>query len=146
MALTKEKPVSDSKGDPITGRVAKVLNSRELVINRGATHGVRVGMKFQVLDATAHAIEDPETGEALGSVERPKLEVKIATVDDRLAVATTFHERRVKVGGGVNIGGMFEPPRYETRPQTLKTDEHTWEDLDESESFVKTGDPVRQMR
>lgn len=32
-----------------------------------------------------------------------------------------------------------------SRPVTLKTDEETWEALDESKSYVKTGDPVRQL-
>ena len=32
--------------DPIRGRVAKILNSRELAINIGAAHGVCVGMYF----------------------------------------------------------------------------------------------------
>ena len=32
-----------------------------------------------------------------------------------------------------------------TKYETLKTDEKTWEDLSESESYVKTGDPVVTM-
>ena len=32
-----------------------------------------------------------------------------------------------------------------TRQETLKTSEKTWEDLDEKESYVKTGDPVVQI-
>ena len=37
------------------------------------------------------------------------------------------------------------PPNWETKYETLKTDEKTWEDLDERESFVKVGDPVVQV-
>lgn len=33
-----------------------------------------------------------------------------------------------------------------TEYDTLKTTERTWENLDEEDSFVKTGDPVRQSR
>ena len=36
-------------------------------------------------------------------------------------------------------------PRWETKHETLKTVEKTWEDLDETESYVKTGDAVVQV-
>jgi len=47
--------------------------------------------------------------------------------------------------GASNLAKQFEPPRIQKRYETLKTDESTWEDLDESKSFVKTGDPVREI-
>ena len=37
------------------------------------------------------------------------------------------------------------PPKYVNRPETLKTEEKTWEDLDETKSYVKTGDPVVEV-
>ena len=37
------------------------------------------------------------------------------------------------------------PPKFVTKYETLKTTERTWEDLDESESYVKIGDPVVQV-
>jgi hypothetical protein len=134
---------------PIEGAVAKILTARELVINRGSKDGVRKGMRFQVLDPKAENVEDPESGEILGSIERPKVDVQVTMVEEHIAIAKTFHARRVNVGGmGLGLSGLarqFEPPRYEKRYDTFKTDETTWEDLDESESFVKVGDPVRQM-
>lgn len=131
---------------PIKGLVARVLNSRELVINKGRRDGVRVGMTFRVMDRKGEDIPDPETGEVLGSVNRPKIEVKIVTVEDRLATGRTFNSRRVNVGGmGFSISPIFEPPKYVRKYETLKTDESTWEDLDEDESFVKTGDPVEEV-
>ena len=36
-------------------------------------------------------------------------------------------------------------PKYINKYETLKTEEKTWEDLDEKDSFVKTGDPVIQI-
>lgn len=44
-----------------------------------------------------------------------------------------------------NLADLFMPPRYVTKYETLKTTEKTWEDLEEKESFVKTGDPVVQV-
>ncbi len=138
--------------DPIRGRVAKILNSRELAINIGATHGVKIGMYFDVLDQEHENISDPETGEILGSIERPKVTVKVVSVRDRFAVATTFKTKRVNVGGSSNFGllasGLSEalmPPKWVTKYETLKTEEVTWENLKEEESYVKTGDPVIQV-
>jgi hypothetical protein len=136
-------------GEPIRGHVAKILNSRDLVINRGASDGVHVGMRFAVLDPNAENIKDPETGELLGSIDRTKIEVEVFSVDDRLSLAHTFKKVTKNVGGtGMAISGLsraLQPPKYVTRYETLKTDEKTWESISESESFVKTGDPVRQV-
>jgi hypothetical protein len=137
---------------PIEGRVAKILTARELVINRGSKHGVERGMKFEVLDPKLEDIEDPDTGKSLGGIDRPKVSVEVTRVAEQLAIARTFRSKRINVGGSgglfagaSSLAKQFEPPRYQTRYETLKTDESTWEDLDESKSFVKTGDPVREI-
>jgi hypothetical protein len=107
-----------------------------------------MGMRFEVLAPQAEAIRDPVTHEVLGSVDRPKVEVRIVQVEPKLAVARTFRTRRRNIGGmAINpvISKLFEAPQYVTQYDTLRTSEQTWEDLDESESFVKTGDPVRQV-
>ncbi len=133
--------------EPIQGAVARILNSRELVINRGSDHGVEPRMYFEVLAREGEDIRDPETGDVLGSVERPKVVLRIVSVEPKLAVARTFRSRRRNVGGlspSSTLGRLFEPPRYVTEYDTLKTSERTWEDLPEEKSFVKTGDPVRQ--
>lgn len=134
--------------DPIRGAVARVLSSRELVINRGAGDGVEVGMYFAVLDPKGSDILDPQTGALLGSVERPKVFVRIASVQEHLAVARTFRKRRVNVGGkGGDLSTLLfpAPPKWVDQYESLRTDESTWEDLDERDSYVKTGDPVRQV-
>lgn len=138
--------------DPIRGKIAKILNSRELAINIGASHGVQVGMYFDVMDQEHENLSDPVTGEILGSIERPKVRVKVILVQDRFALASTYRAKRVNVGGlssiGLITGGLSEalmPPKWVTKYETLKTEEKTWEDLKEEESYVKTGDPVVQV-
>lgn len=121
-----------------------MLNSRELVINRGKVNGVRNGMVFAVLDPKAEAIEDPDTGEILGSVDRPKTHVKVVNVTDRLSVARTYRTIHPGSPGLTGVAALFVP-----RPpvvESLRTTESTWEDLSEQESYVKSGDPVREVR
>ena len=139
-----------AKDSLIRGKVARILTSRQLALNIGSQHGVTIGMKFDVLDPKGDDITDPDSGERLGSLYRPKVRVQIIEVQERLSVAETFRKREVNIGctGGFYIGGiadMLRPPKWVTKFETLKTDEKTWEDLDESQSYVKTGDPVIQV-
>ncbi len=133
----------------IQGKVARILNSRELAINIGSNNGVQVGMYFDVLDPKGENITDPDTGEILGSVMRPKVKVKVTKVLERLSITSTYKKKVVNIGGGgfgiASFAEALMPARYVNRFESLKTTEKTWEDLDEAESFVKTGDPVIQV-
>lgn len=140
--------------DPIRGKVARVLNSRELALNLGSEHGVRIGMFFDILDPKGDNITDPDTGEVIGSIERAKVRVKVVSVQARLSVASTYKKERVNIGGSGSLVGfgssglskLFLPPEYITQYETLKTQERTWEDLSEDESYVKSGDPVVEVQ
>lgn len=130
----------------IKGKVAKILDSRSLVINRGRKDGVRLDMIFQILDKP-EVIKDPDSGNKLGAVERPKVKVKVTSIEEKFAIAETYRVTRVNVGGtGIAVTSLFTPPKYEDRVETLKTKEHTWEDLSEADSIVKTGDSVIEVR
>lgn len=136
----------------IRGKVARVLNSREIAINVGSVSGVVIGMHFDVMDPKGEDITDPDTGYVLGSVERPKVRVQVTQVQEKLSIASTYKKAKVNVGGTASLLGelglaskALMPPKYIVKYETLKTDEKTWEDLDEEESYVKTGDPVVQV-
>ena len=128
--------------EPIRGKVARLLNSREIVINVGSIDGVAVGMRFDVVGRAD--IRDPDTNEPLGSVDRPKVSVRITEVKERLSVASTYRETQGPVGGP-RLGPFSRslmPLMWETNYETLKTEEGTWE---EEEGTVKVGDPVVQI-
>jgi len=134
--------------DRIAGKVAQILNRRELVITAGSDQGVEPGMKFAVLNPKGAEIHDPETGEVLGSVEVPKVLVEAVRIQPRLSVARTFVTKRSNVGGsGSSLASMlFQPPKWVEEVETLKlSDKPFEEDLDERESYVKIGDPVIQV-
>ena len=134
----------------IRGKVARVLNSREIALNIGSEHGVRKGMLFDVIDPKSEDIVDPDTGDIIGSLDRPKVRVRVVSVQNRLSVASTYKKERVNIGGaGIGtsaISQLFLKPEYVTQHETLKTEEKTWEDLSEEESYVKHGDPVVQVK
>lgn len=124
----------------IEGKVAQILTERELVINVGEASGVRVGMRFAVLNRKGANIVDPDTGKNLGSVDLPKTFVKVISVEEKMAVARTFREfTRTTIS---TIFGGPAKPEFETlklNSQTAKAE------LDEADSYVKIGDPVVQM-
>ena len=142
-------------GEPVRGRVARILSSRELVINRGTDDGVSVGMRFAVLDPAGENIHDPATNEILGSLQRPKVQVEVTQAGPRISVAKTYRFSEVNVGGtGTSLGFLtmgsiarqLVPPRFEKRYETLKTKDANPEPLSEEESIVKVGDPVVEIR
>jgi hypothetical protein len=138
--------------EPIRGKVARILNSREIVINVGSAVGVHVGMYFEVMNPKGEDITDPDSGAVLGSLQRPKVRVKITKIQEKLSVASTYRKKKINIGGeGPDFGAIgllsksLSPQKWIEKYETLKTNEKTWEDLDERESYVKIGDPVVQV-
>jgi hypothetical protein len=134
---------------PITGKVARILNDRDIALNIGTDQGVSIGMFFDVLDTAGEEIRDPETNELLGTVDRVKVRVKVTRVQEKLSVASTFEKVRVNIGGeGVGIStfsSLLMPPKYVVKYKTLRLDETTRGEISESQSYVKIGDPVEQV-
>jgi hypothetical protein len=126
----------------IYGKVSRVLNTRELVLNIGQEHGVEIDMLFDIFPKSRDDITDPDTDEALGSIYRPKVRVRVTNVEQRFSISRTYQTK----------GGSFSPwaslansalraQRYET----LKQSDAKFEDLDEADSYVKRGDPAEQV-
>ncbi len=131
----------------IRGHVAAILNTRQLALNIGSLRHVEVGMRFDVVHARNHELKDPITGESLGKLDLPKKRVKIYEVAERYSIANTL-AREVNVGGsGIDLGfaRSFAPPKWVTRYDTLKKDDSSFEEIDESESVVQVGDPVVEV-
>lgn len=129
----------------IRGKVARILNPREVIINAGSEKGVATGMYFDVV--RSEDILDPDTSQSLGSIQRATIRLKITSVQEKMSFASTYRKNEVNVGGlGPNIGILsrtFLPPRWIAKYETLRTEEKTLED--EMERSVKTGDTVVQV-
>lgn len=137
--------------EPIRGKVARVINTRELAINRGTAHGVTVGMYFNVIDVNGEDVTDPDTGEMLGSIEREKVSVEIVHAQEKFSLARTYRSKEVNVGGS---GGLFDfgpyarslmPPKWITEYETLQKADKNLDPLDQEDSYINIGDPVIQV-
>ena len=134
---------------PIHGKVARVLNTREIAINVGAEKGVTIGMSFDVMEIHDEDIKDPDTDEVLGSIERPKVRVHVTHVQERFSVATTSRNKEVNTGGAGLLGPFAQslmPPNWIAKHETFSKIEESRDELDEEDSYVKTGDLVVQVK
>lgn len=146
-----------SKINILTGKVAAILNSRELAINIGMNAGVEVDMVFKVLGEAK--LSDPDTNEQLGSIRYEKGKVKIVTVEEKFSTARTFETYVTNIGGVGTVGdistsfnliteaswNILSPQKFVTRVQTLKYDESGIdlpERTDKEFIYIKRGDIV----
>jgi hypothetical protein len=70
----------------INGKVARILNEYQLVLNVGYADGVKKGMLFVIYEP-GDEITDPESGESLGSLELVKGEVAVSHVQETISIA-----------------------------------------------------------
>ncbi len=133
---------------PIEGKVASVLNERELAINIGLEHGVQVGMKFQVLAEKPTEILDPATGEMHGMLHREKVRVKILEVREQFSICKTYRKRYVRGNALYDMLSVTSFMVEQSREivETLKAEDSSLPPpLSEEESYVKKGDRVIQL-
>jgi hypothetical protein len=130
----------------IQGKVAAILNERELVINLGEISGVQEGMRFKVMSHELDIV-DPDSQEQLGVFAREKVRVKVVEVHPKYSVGSTYETYQVAQGSGLpDFSHLFERSRKVTRVRTLRADNAVFlEPLDEMNSIVKIGDPVFQV-
>ncbi|MBM4045428.1 MAG: hypothetical protein FJ279_09955 [Planctomycetes bacterium] len=83
----------------ITGKVAKILDEYNLIINVGREHGVTQGLGFVVFTEGEEVI-DPDTRQPLAKWEIVKGRIVAAHVQDRITVCTAVPltpEKNVRV-------------------------------------------------
>lgn len=122
--------------EQIKGKVAQVLDSRRLVLNRGAADGVEVGSRFAVLSSKTVAVTDPDDPDrVLGTLPVARTVVKVVSVEDHMAIAQTF---RTLKSTGILPTFTLGPSQ---RDDSIYSDDMTVvEKLGTAERTVKLGD------
>ena len=130
----------------LEGRVAAIINVREVAINIGSKKGVQEGMTFAILAESPLAIKDPSTGEILGEIDREKVRVKATEVDENFSVCRTFETYRTAGLDPAIFGSLGSLMISTERLRTLSVeDSQLPPPLSPKESYVKVGDRVRQV-
>ena len=86
MAEDTVKPDNAVKHD---GLVAEIIDSRRVVLNKGAEDGISQGNRFVVF-RPGKEIHDPKTGESLGILEDIKGKGEVVHVQDRMCIIETY--------------------------------------------------------
>jgi hypothetical protein len=129
----------------IRGKVAQILNEREVVINIGKDAGVKIGMKFKILAQTPLQITDPETGELLGLIDREKVRVVCSEELPLMSICRTY---KTKLYPGLfgTSGSILNNMQDREVVENLKTEGSSFPPpLQEEDSFVKIGDRVESI-
>lgn len=134
----------------IEGRVAQIINARELAINIGSKDGVRPKMKFAVLAESPIEVRDPGTQEVLDYIDREKVRVEASEVRDRITICRTYRVRHIPGGslsGATVFGSMIDAMRPAVKiTETLEAkDSSLPPPLSPEESYVKINDRVVQI-
>lgn len=125
----------------LEGKVATILNTRELIINRGSLDGVEAGMRFKIVDEDATVV-DPDTKEELGTITREKIRVKAADVQPRFSIARTYETYQTEEP----IPNRSPLTRTITKVRTLVIgSEFPFTSYDGSKMFVRVGDRAVQV-
>ena len=142
--------------EPIRGKVARVLNGQEIVINAGIVDGITVGMDFNVMDTNGEDIRDPDTNEVLGSIERPKVRVRVIHAQEKLAVAMPPQSKGTNTDILADLAASaiptfgpiarsLMPPSWLEKHEGPRKTSQTSDAINEKDSLVKIGDPVVQV-
>ena len=124
----------------IEGKVAKILNPRELVINKGSADGVEDQMRFEVVDESQQ-VRDPDTNELLGEIRRVKIRVRAVEIHPKFSIARTYETYEAP-----NFAESFAKvmsPRTVTQVKTISTSPEA--DYEDGKGNVGIGDKVVQI-
>jgi hypothetical protein len=124
----------------LVGKVAQILNARELVINIGANHGVLRGMRFRVMARPGQEILDPDTGASLGRLEREKLRVEVVDVMPLMAIGKTYETRRV----ATDMARVQELVR-DVAERIPVAEDSGWVNVSDEDTLVRVGDRIVQI-
>lgn len=120
MENVAETPLLSPKGTfPAT--VVAIINNRKLVINRGASQGIREGQRMLVYTVSAGEIQDPNTGESLGHLEIVRGTGKIVHVQEKMATLESdqIQSKKVRMPSWIKLGASTTETIEEEENQVL---------------------------
>ncbi|MDD2755692.1 MAG: hypothetical protein PHS80_09215 [Methanothrix sp.] len=122
----------------LEGKVAKIKNQYQIVINKGTEHGVENGMHFVIYEI-GEELTDPDTGNSLGPIEYAKAKVRVTYAKEKYAIAETYETENSRLLGLTLLTG-------ERKKLPLSDDDRSrLPGRDDSSLTVKEGDLVRQI-
>ncbi len=81
----------------IEAKVATILSSYEAALSKGTSDGVQIGDVATIYELVT--ITDPDTGEPLGAVKKPRLKMEITDAQEKFSVAKSAEFYSIRRGG-----------------------------------------------
>ena len=130
----------------IHGKVAAVLNERDLVINKGFDDGVSEGLSFRVTQPNV-SITDPDSGVELGVLTREKIRVKVFEVHPKFSVAKTYETFSAPEPSAFEFANALHRRKTVTKVRKIliEPEEQKTVTIGAEGSTVNIGDPVVQI-
>lgn len=135
----------------IVAKVASILDSRTVVLNKGKEQGVESGMVFK-LYSSGGIVRDPDTGKELGEIKIARYNVRVKSVEQLYSIASTYEYVTLNKGGtglgfgtAATIGKAFEAPRYVKEYVNFEVTDEDAKKIKEERSVIKVGDIAEQV-
>lgn len=131
----------------LEGKVALLLNEREIVINIGTEQGVLKDQIFGVYLPKPIEVRNPETGDLLGEIDDIILKVVARRVNPRFTICEAVGYKTIGSGYALSSISPFISaiPEQEV-PITFRVVDSTKpRPIDEKDSIVKVGYRVRTL-
>lgn len=112
--------------ESVSASVAKILGTYSVALNRGNTHGIRVGDRVTLW--RDEEIVDPDNGQELGSTRVENLRMRVSELDERFCIAEVPRE----TSSVLFANFPFTVPR-----KTISTSPANEDDI-----VVRVGDPA----
>lgn len=77
----------------IEGKITKILDEYNVVINKGRNDGIKERMPFVIFSISSDEIKDPDTQESLGKLELVKGYITALHVQERLTICVAEKSR-----------------------------------------------------
>ncbi|HYC80596.1 MAG TPA: hypothetical protein VEB65_02340 [Solirubrobacterales bacterium] len=104
------------------GRVVRIFDDEKIAINLGSRDGLTSGTRIEIYSPQVE-IEDPETGESLGTYRHLKAIARASDVAERFTIAGPYPRReRVAMRGPLAVLGQT-PTQTKTVPGELPVNE-----------------------
>lgn len=124
--------------ETISGNVIRILNDREIVLNKGTADGLQEGDYIGIVDPQTQDLLDPITNENLGGIRRYKVALRVTQLADQVAIAATYRTREIP--GKLDLSIAFGPRVARTEVERLRLAKDAAQPIPESESRVQAGD------
>lgn len=69
----------------IKGKIIRILNKEQVIVDKGSNDGVVIGMKFGIIGISEDII-DPKTGDNLGKFEMYKQKLKVVALSEKISI------------------------------------------------------------